>query len=65
MKHFSYEGGCDVCISRQAWAMNKHLQFSNNVVLKSSTTKLPKNKAILSSKLYCIQCYVVLSYCNV
>ena len=37
--------------------MNKHFQFSNNsnnimLLLKSSTTKLPKNKAVLSFKIY-------------
>ena len=40
--------------------MNKHFQFSNNsnVALKSSTTKLPKNKVVLSFKiiLYILLC---------
>ena len=41
-----------------AQAMNKHFQFNNNVVLKSSTTKPPKNKAVLSFKiiLYTLLC---------
>ena len=36
-----------------AWAMNKHFQFTNNnnVTLKSCTTKLPMNKAVLSFRI--------------
>ena len=57
MESFSYEGRCGICISRHlkevlAWAVVKYFRFSNNVILlKTVTTKPPKNKAILNLKI--------------
>ena len=72
MERFSYEGGCGICTyigainyneEVLAWAVVKYFQFSNKMLLETVVPLIYQRiKLFYTLKLYCISCYVVLSY---
>ena len=67
MEHFSYKGGCGVCVSRLlkeelAWVIDKRLWVISNKMLFKTILPLKKlkNKAILNIEKHCMCCYVIL-----